>query len=110
MRIWIITAICLALAVPAWAGLYKWTDDSGKVHYSDSLSKVPMDQRDKDHIQKMKSDKKGSRMSRPKAAAPAPARKHLGAKKHGSPSRDTGIDKQRVNDLQRLIQKKHYNH
>ncbi|HTS52640.1 MAG TPA: DUF4124 domain-containing protein [Burkholderiales bacterium] len=27
-------ALCL-LILPAWAGLYKWTDENGKVHYSD---------------------------------------------------------------------------
>ena len=27
-------ALCL-LVLPAWAGLYKWTDENGKVHYSD---------------------------------------------------------------------------
>jgi len=27
-------ALCL-LALPAWADLYKWTDENGKIHYSD---------------------------------------------------------------------------
>jgi hypothetical protein len=27
-------ALCLVI-LPAWADLYKWTDESGKVHYSD---------------------------------------------------------------------------
>ncbi len=29
-------ALCL-LALPVWAETYKWTDENGKVHYSDQL-------------------------------------------------------------------------
>ncbi len=108
MRIFIITVVCLALASPAFAGLYKWTDKDGKIHFTDSLSKVPLDQRNKKHIKKMKSSK-GNAGNLP-VAAPAPARKHLGAKKEGSGSKDTGVDKQRVKDLLKLNQKKHYTH
>lgn len=32
---WIATLALLALALPAWAELYKWVDEHGKVHYSD---------------------------------------------------------------------------
>lgn len=32
---WIASLAVLALALPAWGGLYKWIDDDGKVHYSD---------------------------------------------------------------------------
>lgn len=103
MRFFIITVICLALASPAFAGLYKWTDKKGKVHYSDSLKDVPLDQRNKKHIRKMKSTPRGSTSS---AAAPAPAKpKHLKARKDDPINRDTGIDKQKVNHLKRLIQK-----
>jgi hypothetical protein len=109
MRIFIITVICLALASPAFAGLYKWVDKEGKIHFSDSLKDVPLDQRNKKHITKMKSSRGGGKSNLP-SAAPAPARKHLGAKKAGSPSKNTGVDKQRVNDLLRLNQKKHYGH
>ena len=110
MRIFIITVICLALASPAFAGLYKWTDENGKMHFSDSLKDVPLDQRNKKHITKMKSTKGGKNNLPSARPAPAPARKHLGAKKEGPKSNDTGIDKQRVNDLLQLNQKKHYNH
>ena len=109
MRIFIITVICLALSSPAFAVLYKWVDKEGKIHFSDSLKDVPLDQRNKKHITKMKSSRGGGKSSLP-SAAPAPARKHLGAKKAGSPSKNTGVDKQRVNDLLRLNQKKHYGH
>ena len=109
MRIFIITVICLALASPAFAGLYKWTDKDGKIHFSDSLKDVPLDQRNKKHIKKMKSSRAGSKSNLP-SAAPAPVRKHLGGKKKASKSPDGGIDKQRVNDLLRLNQKKHYGH
>ncbi len=30
-----LTGLLLALALPAWAQLYKWVDAGGKVHYSD---------------------------------------------------------------------------
>lgn len=103
MRIFIITVICLALASPAFAGLYKWTDKDGKIHFSDSLKDVPLDQRNKKHIKKMKSSTRGE--SNLPAAAPAPARKHLGAKKDGPDRQGTGIDHKKVNHLKRLIQK-----
>ena len=106
MRVFMIVVICLALACPALAGLYKWTDKNGKVHYTDSLSKVPLDQRDKKHVKKMKSTKGGNNHLPSKPPAPAP--KHLGAKKEGSGN--TGVDKQRVNELLRLNQKRHYTH
>lgn len=32
---WIAWLAVLALALPAWAELYKWVDANGKVHYSD---------------------------------------------------------------------------
>ena len=104
MRIFIITVICLALASPAFAGLYKWTDKNGKMHFSDSLKDVPLDQRNKKHITKMKSSRRGKSTS--STAAPAPAApKHLKARKDDPINRDTGIDKQKVNHLKRLIQK-----
>ena len=106
MRIFVITVICLALASPAFAGLYKWTDKKGKIHFSDSLKDVPLDQRNKKHIQKMKSTRRGkSSLSSATAPAAAPARKHVGAKKEGSKSPHGGVDKQRVNQLLRLNQK-----
>ena len=55
MRVFLITVICLALASPAFAGLYKWTDKEGKIHFSDNLNKVPLDQRNKKHIKKNES-------------------------------------------------------
>ncbi len=108
MRIFIITVICLALAAPAAAGLYKWKDENGKTHFTDDPSQIPLDSRNKKNMKKMQSsESKGGKNNHPPAH---PARKHLGAKKAGTPSRDTGIDKQKVKDLQRLIQKGHYNH
>ncbi len=106
MRFFVISLVCLALAAPASAGMYKWTDKNGKIHFTDSLSQVPADQRNKKYIRKMESTEVDSK-STPASSAP---RKHLGAKHSGGHSQATGIDKQRVNDLLRLNQKHHYNH
>ena len=108
MRILMITIISLALAVPAFAGVYKWTDKNGKIHFTDSLSKVPLDQRTEGHIRKMEStvETSGGPNNLPTAAAP----KSIGSKQEGSHGKDTGVDKQKVKDLQKLIQKKHYSH
>lgn len=108
MRVSIITVICLALALaaPAFARMYKWTDKDGKIHFSDNLNRVPLDQRNKKYIKKMKSSKGAGKSSIQTTRPPAPpARKHLGKTKEGSGSKDTGIDHQRVKDLKRLIQK-----
>ena len=107
MRIFIITVVCLALTVPAFAGMYKWTDKNGKIHFTDSLNKVPVDQRTRKHIRKMESVGRDP-ISRPAVSPAAP--KHLGAKQEGLHSQGAGVDKQRVNDLLRLNQKKHYDH
>jgi len=104
MRIFIITIVCLALAAPAFAGIYKWKDKNGKMHFTDSLNKVPLDQRNKKRVRKMESYEASP--NNPPTAAP----KHMGAKPDDSHNKGTGIDNQRVKDLQRLIQKKHYTH
>lgn len=106
MRIFMITVVALALAAPAFAGIYKWKDKNGKIHFTDSLNKVPLEHRNKKRIRKMESIKADS--SNPPSSAPA-APKHLGVKQEGSHSQGD-VDKQRVNDLLRLNQKKHYDH
>ncbi|MBW2410990.1 MAG: DUF4124 domain-containing protein [Deltaproteobacteria bacterium] len=106
MRIMLITVVCLALAAPASAGLYKWKDADGKIHFTDDPSKIPLDNRNKKDMKKLSSSKGGK--SNLPSAKPAP--KYLGTKKENLPGRDTGTDKQKVNDLKRLIQKGHYNH
>jgi len=114
MRTFVITIICLALTVPpAFARMYKWVDKDGKMHFTDSLSKVPLDQRTKKHIKKMEFTEGGSYnlpTAQPSTSKHPSASNHLGTKKEGSHNKDTGVDKQKVKDLQRLIQKKHYNH
>jgi len=107
MRIFIISVICLALALaaPAFARMYKWTDKDGKMHFSDRLNDVPLDQRNKKHIEKMKSGQGGRNDIRTTRPPAPPAPKHLGKKKAGTGSKDTGIDHQRVKELKRLIQK-----
>ncbi len=105
MRILIITVICLALAVPASAGLYKWTDTDGKVHFTNDPSQIPLDQRNKKDMKKLSSSpREDAKPSTP--AAPKPARKKIKALK----SSNTGVDKNRIKDLRRLLQKHHYTH
>ena len=107
-----VTALILAVLwlcqTPLWAAIYKWKDDQGKTHFTDDPSQIPLDYRNKKDMKKMKSSK-GGKNNLPSALPPPPARKHLGAKKEGSGNK-AGIDKQRVKDLLRLNQKKHYTH
>jgi hypothetical protein len=110
MRIFVMMVLCLALAAPAFAGMYKWKDKNGKIHFTDNPSQIPPDYRNKKTMKKMESIEGGGPSNLPRGRAATPARKHLGAKKEGSGSKGTGIDKQKVRDLQRLIQKKHYDH
>ncbi|MCH8932114.1 MAG: DUF4124 domain-containing protein [Nitrospinae bacterium] len=107
MRILIITVICLALASPASAGLYKWTDTDGKVHYTNDPSQIPLDQRNKKDMKKLSSTpREDAKPSTPAAPKPQPARKKIKALKQ----QGTGLDTNRVKQLQRLMQKKHYTH
>ncbi len=107
MRIFVITVICLVLAAPASAGLYKWKDENGKTHFTDDPSRIPLDYRNKKDMKKIQSSKsKGVKNNLPKAH---PTRKHLGAKAEGSGNK-AGVDKNRVKDLLRLNQKRHYGH
>jgi len=32
--------LCLALSIPAYSGLYRWVDESGKVHYGDRIPPI----------------------------------------------------------------------
>ena len=107
MRILIITVICLALAlaVPASAGLYKWTDTDGKVHFTNDPSQIPLDQRNKKDMKKLSSSPRED--AKPSTPAPTkPARKKIKPLKSGN----TGLDENRIKDLRRLIQKRHYTH
>ncbi len=107
MRILIITVICLALAVPASAGLYKWTDTDGKIHFTNDPSQIPLDQRNKKDMKKLSSSpREDAKPSTPGAPKPQPARKKIKPLKSGN----TGLDENRIKDLRRLIQKRHYTH
>jgi len=58
-------ALCLLMA-PVWADLYKWTDENGKIHYSDQPPPSNV--------------KKPETIKQPKPAAAAPAATGEGAK------------------------------
>jgi len=49
-----IVAVYLA-AQPAFAGLYKWVDDQGKVHFTDDKGKIPKKFRTKTKMKKLRS-------------------------------------------------------
>ena len=104
MRILIITLICLALAVPATAGMYKWTDKNGKVHFTNDPSQIPLDQRNKKDMKKLTSSPRtGVKPVAPATQKPPTARKKIKAlKKDGSGS---GLDTNEVRRLRRLMQK-----
>jgi len=111
MRIFVLTVICLALTAPAFAGIYKWKDKNGKMHFTDSLNKVPLDQRSKKRVREIEpviESSAGGSNNLPKVSPGSS--KHLGSGHGSSHSQDTGVDQQRVKDLLRLNQKKHYGH
>ena len=41
-------------AQPVYAGLYKWTDDTGRVHYTDDEGKIPIKYRTKNRLKKLR--------------------------------------------------------
>ncbi len=51
-----VTALVLAVLwlcqTPLWAGIYKWKDDQGKVHFTDDKSRIPLKYRR--HLEKFK--------------------------------------------------------
>jgi len=47
-------AAVILVAQPAFAGLYKWVDDQGKVHFTDDKAKIPKKYRNKDKLKKVK--------------------------------------------------------
>lgn len=101
MRIVIIIWVCLALAMPAFAGLYKWTDENGKIHFTNDPSQIPLDHRNKKDMKKLTSDRKEALNTPNTAPKPKQVRKKIKAlKKQG-----TGLDTNEVKRLRRLMQK-----
>ena len=49
-----ITITVLWSAQLAYAGLFKWTDDTGKMHYTDDKGKIPLKYRTKTKIKKLR--------------------------------------------------------
>ena len=62
MRLWIKFSsalgvlVFLILASPTHSAVYKWKDDKGKTHFTDSLSKIPPQYREKGKLKNMKGD------------------------------------------------------
>ncbi len=46
--------VVLTFAVPSQSTIYKWKDEDGKTHYTDSLSKIPPQYRKKGELETMK--------------------------------------------------------
>ena len=93
MRIFILAVVCLALAAPASAGVYKWKDKNGKTHFTDSLNKVPLDQRSKKRIKEIKPAREfnSSGSDHIPKALPPKAKHHIKAKKEGSKNKNSKI-------------------
>lgn len=53
MKVFVVIFTYLILASPVSAGVYKWIDKNGKTHYTNDLSSIPVDDRNKKDISKM---------------------------------------------------------
>ncbi len=45
---------CVLNQSSAWAGVYKWTDENGRTHYTDDRSQIPVQFRDKNSMKGLK--------------------------------------------------------
>jgi len=48
--------VFLTLVSPTHSAIYKWKDDKGKIHFTDSLSKIPPQYREKGKLKNMKGE------------------------------------------------------
>jgi hypothetical protein len=85
MMRYVALALCLFIP-PAWADLYKWTDENGKVHYSDQPP--PGDVKKSESIKQPK--------SAPPSEAPAAAGANASAKPKTAADLDMEFRKRRV--------------
>ena len=46
--------LCVLNQSSAWAGVYKWTDENGRTHYTDDRSQIPVQFRDKNSMKGVK--------------------------------------------------------
>ncbi len=99
MRIFMISLVCLALATPASAGMYKWKDKDGKIYFTDNISQVPADQRPRKHIRKKQSTEKGSNSLSKTASKPVDVENAI------SHSPDTDMGKHKASSVVRFTQK-----
>jgi len=85
MMRYVALALCLFIP-PAWADLYKWTDENGKVHYSDQPP--PGDVKKSESIKQLK--------SAPASEAPAAGGANASAKPKTAADLDMEFRKRRV--------------
>ncbi len=62
----LLAGVTAGASQPAWAGIIKWKDDQGKVHFTNDISKIPKKYRDQDTMEKMR-----GAASQPAPSAPA---------------------------------------
>jgi len=99
------TAVCLS--GPATAQIYKWTDETGKTHYTNDKSKIPRQYRNPERLQQMRGSTPGS-----STFGGGGGNASGGAPSGGGPSKgedDKGIlsdsDEALVKDLQAFLKK-----
>ena len=83
--------LCLALALAplaAAAEIYQWTDEQGRIHFTQDLSQVPARHRSQAELRAMAPPEAGRLQTYSKPAAPAPG---LSAGRAGAPGREVRV-------------------
>ncbi|NIP99974.1 MAG: DUF4124 domain-containing protein [Nitrospinaceae bacterium] len=103
MRVLFVLLLLLAFTQPAFAKIYKWVDDQGKMHFTNNPSDIPPDKRSTKKLKIMKSGPSNPAPKLDTTPPPAPAPSASAPPAH--PPRSTGVNKREAERLQRLIQK-----
>ncbi len=64
------STLCFLNQPSAWAGVYKWTDEKGRTHYTDDRSQIPAKYRDKNTMKGLKGLVESKPVA-PKTSSPA---------------------------------------